>query len=332
MAKLTVFSLLMALSLSSEAGFISLCQRTFGKLFRWGQSETDSLISRWEDPIKMMRRGIKELEGDIATNIEHLAKVKAMAMQTTSQRVAAEEAVEGYKRKAKFVLTKGQNGELDAAEAERLAAQALKRKSEAENEVQRLLKEEEVNETLVGQLQKDVDTLRDKIVDTEKRLKTSEARYKAAQTRKKINQELARTDSSGTLAMLDEMEGKVIEEEALAESYGEIAKAAARDDVINDVDDLGLLEAGFDSDRAVAELKEEMGPIRGKKDGTTGQWFRQSARELIRARKTMDGKFSLPFFSKRVAKFLKFFKPLYLFSNGHQTHMMLSVLTLVLDH
>ncbi len=87
---------------------------------------------------------------------------------------------------------------------------------------------------MVAKMEANVKTLKSKINTWENELSTLKARAKVASASKKINKQLAQTDSSGTIAMLEKMKDRVTEQETLAESYGEIASTATSvDDEIN---------------------------------------------------------------------------------------------------
>ena len=73
---------------------------------------------------------------------------------------------------------------------------------------------------------------------------------------RKINQQLSSVDSSGTIATLERMKDKVMEEESLAQAYGEMS------DNTSDLDDqiekaLGPSEA--QGAQALSDLKKKMG-------------------------------------------------------------------------
>lgn len=66
--------------------------------------------------------------------------------------------------------------------------------------------------------------LKSTISQRDNELKTLKARVTVSTATKTINQQLAQLDSSGTVALLERMKEKVATEEALAESYGQIAQ------------------------------------------------------------------------------------------------------------
>ena len=73
-------------------------------------------------------------------------------------------------------------------------------------------------------LQDKVQQLKTAITSYENELVTLRARAKTAESTKKINQHLAKVDSSSTIAMLERMKQKVEEDEALAQAYGEVGQ------------------------------------------------------------------------------------------------------------
>ena len=110
---------------------------------------------------------------------------------------------------------------------------------------------------MANNLQANVNKIKSSVTTYENDLVTLRARAKTAASTKKINQQLAKVDSSGTIAMLEKMKAKVEEDESLAHSYGEIANAdKSVDDEIN-----AALNSGQNvvASEQLAELKKKMG-------------------------------------------------------------------------
>ena len=101
----------------------------FKRLFKFGQSEAHSALDRFEDPIKMTEQGIRDLKKDLENSLKSLAEVKALTIRSRRESAEKKEIAADYEKKAMLLLKKGQNGDLDSAEAERLATEALDRKS-----------------------------------------------------------------------------------------------------------------------------------------------------------------------------------------------------------
>jgi len=229
----------------------------FKRLFRVSQAEAHAIVDKFEDPIKMTEQGIRDLKKDLQASMTSLAEVKAIAIRTRREADNHKKLAVDYERKAMMLLQKMQSGEIDQADAERLATQALNKKEESAADAIRLAHEAERHEQMAGQLQANVNKIKSGVNTYENDLVTLKARAKTAAATKKINQQIARVDSSGTIAMLEKMKSKVEEDEALALAYGEMA------DLDKSVDD--EIDEALKSGNTVTasvhllELKKKMG-------------------------------------------------------------------------
>jgi phage shock protein A len=156
-----------------------------------------------------------------------------------------------------LLLQRAQDGQLNMAEADRLATEALAQKDIVSERATRLLRDAEQQQRMSAQLQEKVSQLKSTITTHENELITLRARAKTAASTKKINQQLAKIDSSSTIAMLERMKNKVEEDEALAQAYGEVADADTSVDAEINRALAGSQTAGA-QDR-LAELKARMG-------------------------------------------------------------------------
>ena len=229
----------------------------FKRLFRVSQAEAHAIVDKFEDPIKMTEQGIRDLKKDLQESMTSLAEVKAIAVRTRREADNHKKLAVDYERKAMTLLQKMQNGEMDQADAERLATQALNKKEQSAADAIRLAQEAERHEQMAGQLQANVNKIKSGVNTYENDLVTLKARARTAAATKKINQQIARVDSSGTMAMLEKMKSKVEEDEALALAYGEMA------DLDKSVDD--EIDTALKSGNTVTasvnllELKKKMG-------------------------------------------------------------------------
>lgn len=229
----------------------------FSRLFKVGEAEAHSVIDKIEDPIKMTEQGIRDLKNDLQKAMTSLAEVKGMAIRTRREADNKKKLAADYERKAMMLLQKMQSGELDAADAERLATEALSQKEQHAAEALRMGQEAERHETMSNQLQASVNKIKSSITTYENDLVTLRARAKTAAATKKINQQLSKVDSSGTIAMLEKMKAKVEEDESLALAYGEMASA----DKSVDSEIEAALSSGSSApaSASLAELKAKMG-------------------------------------------------------------------------
>ncbi len=195
----------------------------FKRLFKAGQAEAHAVMDKLENPIKMTEQGIRDLKKDLDVALKSLAEVKAMGIRAKNDVENAKSAAQNWENKAMLLLKKAQTGEMEMIEAERLAAEALTRKEENLQTAATAKKNQDQFEKSVADLEKKVKVLKSNIAKFENELKTLKARQKVAKATKSINKQMADIDSSSTISMLERMKDKVAEEEALAESYGEIA-------------------------------------------------------------------------------------------------------------
>ena len=231
----------------------------FRRMFKVAQAESHAAMEKFEDPIKMTEQGIRDLKKDLQAAMQSLAEVKSMAIRTRRDAEGKKKLAADYERKAMTLLLKMQSGELDPADAERLATEALNQKEQQAAEAVRISQEAERHEQMAGQLQASVNKIKSTISTYENDLVTLTARSKTAAATKKINQQIVKVDSSSTIAMLEKMKAKVEEDESLAMAYGEMASAdQSIDDEINAVLK-GADATALPSPQALLELKKKMG-------------------------------------------------------------------------
>lgn len=229
----------------------------FQRIFKVGQSQAHTLVDKLEDPIKMTEQGIRDLKGDLQGTMKSLAEVKGVTIRLKKEAEDNKRLSADYERKAMMLLKNMQSGGIDQADAERLAGEALSRQEECSQKAVRLMKDWEQQDKMSAQLQANVEKLKSTVSTYENDLITLRARAKTAAATLKINEQMARVDSTGTIAMLEKMKAKVEEDESLAQSYGELAAIdSSVDNEINAA--LAGGQTSLASDK-LAELKTKMG-------------------------------------------------------------------------
>jgi len=228
----------------------------FKRLFKIGEAEANAVIDKMEDPIKLTEQGIRDMKGDLEKSLESLAQVKAMAIRSKNETEAFLAKAEDYQQKAMLILQKGHKNEMDGAEADRLAKEALVKKEEANQHAQRSKTDAEKFDTSVANLEKNVQEIKQNISKWENELKTLKARVKVSKATKNLNKQMAEIDGSSTVSMLERMKEKVQQEEALAEAYGDIANATKS---IDEEIDKAADASDANADAELAKLKEKLG-------------------------------------------------------------------------
>ncbi len=229
----------------------------FQRLFKTGQAEAHAVIDKFEDPIKMSEQAIRDLKSDLQESMKSLAEVKAISIRMNKDVEENKRLAGDYERKAMLLLQRGQSGDLEANESERLAREALTRKETAANKSIEATQQAQAQKELVVKLQDNVNELKSKISAYDNDLITLKARTKTANATRKINERLSQIDSSGTVGLLERMKEKADEQEALAEAYGDMADASGTVD-----DEINQALSGAETpkvDDSLAQLKAKMG-------------------------------------------------------------------------
>ena len=234
----------------------------FKRLFKIGQAEAHNIVDKLEDPIKLTEQGIRDLKNDLDQSLKALAEVKSMSIRSKRESAEARSRAKSYENKAMMLVTKAENGDLDASEADRLATEALSKKQDAENQAKSAEQNAAGIDKNLVQLEQNVKKLRSKISHYENELKTLKARAKVSQATTKLNKQMAQIDSTGTISMLEKMKDKVAENEALSEAYADVAQENRSID--EEIDDVLGAESPSSSSDALAALKAKMKADKGE--------------------------------------------------------------------
>ncbi len=229
----------------------------FKRLFNIGQAEANAAIDKLEDPVNMTRQGIRDLKIDLDKSIQSLAEVKAIAIRSKNEAEKAKQQAIDYEQKAMALLQRAQQGAIALPEAERLASEALLRKEEMIKNAQTAFGNQTKYEQMSNNLESKTRELKSNIAKWENELKTLEARAKVSDATQKINKQLAGIDSNGTVSLLERMKEKVEGQEALAESYADMA--GLEKSVDNEINKALAGSASYEGNAALLELKQKMG-------------------------------------------------------------------------
>lgn len=195
----------------------------FKRLFKIGEAEANSAIDKIEDPVKMTEQGIRDMKEQLSKSIEALAQVKALAIRTKNEAASYKEQAQTYENKAIELIKRTEKGALDQGEADRLATAALEKKEQASQGYNTSITNFQKYDSQVQKLEISVKALKSSISKWENEAKMLKARAKVSEATQNVNKQLAGIDSSSTVSMLERMKEKVESQEALSESYGELA-------------------------------------------------------------------------------------------------------------
>lgn len=252
----------------------------FQRLSNIVRAKSNQAIDRIEDPIPMIEQGLRDLKRDLAEAMQGLAQLKAQEIRARKEGTDQGRLAADYERKAMLLLSRAEAGEIDMAEAERLATEAVNLRDRAGQQSEQILAQAEQQKGMVEQLQKRVEQLKSTITQNEVELRTLRARAQTADASAKINKQLSKVDSTGTIAMLERMKERVAEKEALATAYGQIADASGGVDTEIDK----ALGAGKPQSAALLELRARMAEARQVGSGQAQPQLRiasQSSAETV---------------------------------------------------
>jgi phage shock protein A len=227
----------------------------FSRLFKIGQAEAHGAVDKLENPIRLTEQGIRDLKEDLNKSLQSLAEVKAMAIRAKNDRANYMNQSNDYESKAIKLLERAEQGTLDMVDAERLAREALIKKEESLQQAGRSKEDQEKFDASVSHLETNVKKLKQTISKWENELKTLKARAKVADATKNLNKQLSQIDSNSTVSMLERMKDKVVQDEALAESYGQIANESKS---LDEEIEKALDDSASRGSNALAALKAKM--------------------------------------------------------------------------
>ena len=175
----------------------------FSRLFKEGQAQAHAVVDKLEDPIKLTEQGIRDLKTDLQNAMTGLAEVKGVSIRLTKESEDAKRQADEYERKAMLLLQRFKDGQLDQAQAERLATEALNQKESISQRAARLGQDAEQQQRMAAQLQDKVNQLKTTITTYEQELITLRGRAKTAEfsPSQTFNSRPVRSGSKGEAAI-----------------------------------------------------------------------------------------------------------------------------------
>jgi phage shock protein A len=204
-------------------------------------SNINNLLDKAEDPAKMVRLIIQEMEDTLVEVRSSSAKILADKKELTRQVSRLEQDAEQWQEKAELALNK---------DREDLARAALMEKKKSSESAQALVDELIHTDEHLSKLQDEISQLQDKLSDAKARQKAIVIREKSASSRLKVKENLHSTRVNDALNRFDHYERKVDDIEAAVESYDLGSKSLA--------DEIAGLASDEKVDDELAQLKAKM--------------------------------------------------------------------------
>mgnify|MGYP003385154214 CR=1 FL=1 len=204
-------------------------------------SNINSLLDKAEDPAKMVRLIIQEMEDTLVEVRSSSAKTLADKKDLIRQVTRFENEAQQWQEKAELALRKDRDD---------LARAALIEKKKNTESSQALVEELVYVDENISKLQDEILQLQEKLVDAKSRQKTIVMREKTASSRLKVKQNIDSNKVNDALSRLERYECKIDDIEAQVESYDLGRKSLA--------DEISALELDDKVEDELASLKAKM--------------------------------------------------------------------------
>lgn len=216
----------------------------FSRLTDLLKSNINDLIDRAEDPEKMVKQIIIDMEEQLQNAVQGLGSVMASEREMLKKLKEAKDESELWKGRAKDALK---------SDNEELAKKAIDKKLTADTSVKQYQKMYDNISSQTEILREQVDLLKKKLNEARARQTMLIARDKVAEARKEVISAVGDLDSSGAFAKMDKMEKKIAEKEAQADAAFDISGMDDAED-----DEFEEMENKQAADDELARLKEEL--------------------------------------------------------------------------
>ena len=216
------------------------------RLFNLFRSNANHLLDKAEDPGKMLKQMISDLE--VQKRKAKQQMTEALALQKSLERDTQKEHKEAEKWEEKAILAVQK-------ELDELAKEALTRKKEHHRRALDFEKQLEMHRNNADILRNNYQSMEDKIDEIKRKKGILLAKQKQAEAQEKIFQTMEGLgDNSGALETIERMEEKVENMEARAEAYQEISSGSDKDSLESKFEELGHDSTDMDSE--LLELKK----------------------------------------------------------------------------
>ncbi len=212
------------------------------------KSNINDLIDRAEDPEKMVKQIIIDMQEELNKSTQALGKAMAAERTAKNQFDAASAKSADWEAKAKTALASGD---------EALAKKALENKVKADKNTAQYAEMYETISSQTETIRTQVEVLKSKLEEAKSRQAMLIARSQMAETQKSLAQASGGFDPDSASEKFDRMEEKIMQKEAEAQAFTEIAAEG------NSADDTAKQFEQLENDSKVnselERLKAEMG-------------------------------------------------------------------------
>lgn len=214
----------------------------FDRVSRVVRANMNDLVSKAEDPEKILEQTIIDMQEDLVQLRQAVASAIASQKRTQQQHNQAQNESNEWQRRAQLALQKGD---------ENLAREALVRKKTHAETAASLKGQLDQQTGMVDNLKRNLIALEGKISEAKTKKDMLKARASAAKANEQLQSTVGRLGTSSAMSAFERMEDKVLQMEARSQAAAELAGADLESQ-------FAMLESGSDVDDELAAMKAQL--------------------------------------------------------------------------
>ncbi|NER32793.1 MAG: PspA/IM30 family protein [Oscillatoria sp. SIO1A7] len=214
----------------------------FDRIGRLIKANINDLVSKAEDPEKILEQSIVDMQEDLVQLRQAVATAIATQKRTQKQFNQATSESNTWQQRAQLALQKGD---------ESLAREALVRKKTHSETAGTLKTQLEAQTAQVDTLKKNLVALEGKISEAKTKKNMLKARANAAKANEQLQSSLNSLNATSSMAAFERMEEKVLQMEARSQAAAELAGAGLEQQ-------FAQLEAGSNVDDELEAMKAQL--------------------------------------------------------------------------
>ncbi|MBX9929184.1 MAG: PspA/IM30 family protein [Gemmatimonadaceae bacterium] len=219
----------------------------FTTLFK---SNINDLISRAENPEKMLDQIVLDMRNQLASAKQQVASAIADEKRLADQVVAERKTAADWEAKAMLAVKEGRDD---------LAKQALMRHQEHDTHAQQLELTWQAHQAETEKLKNSLRDLNDKIEEAKRKKNLLLARQRRAQAQQRIAETMSGMSEKSAFEAFARMEEKVEQNERMIKASSEIDEEFSGDRLQADFKRLEKVAGSASADQQLAALKQKMG-------------------------------------------------------------------------
>jgi len=214
----------------------------FDRLSRLLRANLNDLVSKAEDPVKILDQSVADMQSDLVKLRQAVAMAIASQKRLRSQADQAQGQIKTWYERAELALQKGE---------EDLAKEALTRRKSFQESATSLTSQLSAQEGQVEMLKRSLIALEGKIAEARTKKDMLKARAQAAQAQQQLQSAVGSLGTDSAMAAFDRMEDKVQALEASSQAAAELAGADLESK-------FAALEGGSDVDDELTPLRQKL--------------------------------------------------------------------------